>query len=242
MGGGWRTPSPVGTDAEGDVAARTPRPAPRLSPKPPRTRVRLPTLELFGAMHGGAFSASQRALTEREIELARPIFADSIRYDDVRIVEAWFANSPTTLGNFIRITPDTRISDAILMHELAHVWQFQTRGTEYISNSLCAQVSAMIVEGDRNAAYRVAVSEIERAQSILDLPAEKQAMVVEIYFRSESARSHPAFQRMIREVQAARPLPVHAILHEAAWGPQRPGLFPSDDENPPVVPLIRIEF
>jgi hypothetical protein len=224
------------------VAARTRRPGPRLSPRPPRSRLRLPTLELFGALHGGAFSASQRPLTQRELELARPIFGASIRYDDVRIVEAWFANAPTTLGNHIRITPDSRISDAILIHELAHIWQFQTRGTEYISNSLCAQVSAMIAEGDRSGAYRVAMTEIERAATILDLPAEKQAMVVEIYFRSESARSNPHFQRMLREVQAARPRPMDAILHEAAWGPGRPTLHPSDDDHPQVVPLIRFEF
>jgi hypothetical protein len=43
-------------------------------------QTRFPTLELFGALHGDAFSGGARSLTITEVELAKPIFKDSIDY------------------------------------------------------------------------------------------------------------------------------------------------------------------
>jgi hypothetical protein len=107
--------------------------------------VRLPTLEVYLATQGSVFAERGRSLTLRERELAFPIFGNSLNYGAVRIAVAPIANAPTTLGNTIRISAllgRPGIPEHTLIHELSHIWQFQTRGTRYISNSLCPVASS----------------------------------------------------------------------------------------------------
>lgn len=136
MGGG-RIPGPVGRKPNrSGVRASSLHP-----PRPLGTGLRLPTLEVFTAINGGALSTRAHNFTRAEIALARPIFGESIFYDAVRIVVGSIANAPTTLGNFVRISPRHEangLPNAMLLHELTRVWQFQTRGPDYVSNSLCA--------------------------------------------------------------------------------------------------------
>ena len=43
--------------------------------------------------------------------------------------------------------------EAVLMHELAHVWQFQNFGWRYIPGSLFAQATSWLKTGSRRGAY-----------------------------------------------------------------------------------------
>lgn len=210
-------------------------------------RLRFPTLELFSAMHGGALSLGGRPLSTSERNDAVFIFQSSIDLDKVRIVNAVVANAPVTLGNFIRIGMDGRISRQTLIHELGHIWQFQTMGTGYISNSLCHQVSGAIATGSRNAAYEITEADL-RSRSIYDLPAEKQATIIEYYYADPNLRTDPVYIRFIAQVRSARPLPESMILEEAAFGPGRgrQDMFRDvggqRDNAPGTVPLFRLEF
>jgi hypothetical protein len=233
---------------------------------PTGVEVRLPTLEVYLATHGSVFAERGRSLTLHERELAFPIFGNALNYGAVRIAVAPIANAPTTLGNTIRISEllgRTGIPEHTLIHELSHIWQFQTRGTRYISNSLCNQVSGMIFQGDRNAAYRLSFEDIAKAKSIDRLSAEQQATLIELWFMdavlppsAPSAapigapipdyhlRQNPVAQSMLREVQAAEPLSIAEIIDEAAFGPGQRPLAPGSPGEPstPLVPLLRIEF
>jgi hypothetical protein len=226
-------------------------------PGPIGTELRLPTLEVFAALHGDLLSGEARRLTRHELELARPIFGAALAYDSVRVVVASFANAPTTLGNVIRISPEyqvTGIPDSTLIHELTHVWQFQTRGMRYMSNSLCQQMQAIITRGNRNFAYDLSGEDVVRAGSIDRLPAEKQAMLVELWYLEASLsfpgapapaplRDNPVCQSMLAEVQSARPLSLGQIIDEAAFGPGNPRLMPSPgDAEGQLMPLLRFEF
>lgn len=210
-------------------------------------RVRFPTLELFSALHGNALSLGGRPLGRAEREAARFVFHESIDLDKVRIVHAVVANAPTTLGNFIRIPMNGSIDRQTLIHELAHVWQYQTKGTQYISDSICHQVGAAITTGSRNAAYVVTDADL-RVRSIHDLPAEKQAVIVETFFAESNVRTDPNYKRFIEQVRRARPLPESLILEEAAFGPGggRRDIFEDPGRPganaPGTVPIIRIEF
>ena len=210
-------------------------------------RLRLPTLELFSALHGGALSLGGRSLGRDERADAEFVFGNSINLDRVRIVQAVVANAPTTLGNYIRIPMDGSISRSVLIHELTHIWQYQTRGTRYISDSVCHQVGAAISTGSRSGAYGVTEVDL-RARSIDDLPAETQAMIVQTFFQVSDARANPDYQRFIRQVRQARPLPENIILEEAAFGPGggRRDLFDvpgrPGEPAPGTVPIIRLEF
>jgi hypothetical protein len=161
----------------------------------PALHVRSPVVEQLGAQFGWAFASGGRELKPRELEVARPIFGLSIDFRPVRVVKALFLNAPTTLGNYVRIENEKKFHDAVLVHELMHVWQYQTQGTRYISNSLCAQASAIWRTGDRNAAYEVFPNQLRDVRSIHDLSAERQARVVEFYFISTLMRSPDAEQR-----------------------------------------------
>lgn len=205
-------------------------------------RLRLPTLELFAARSGGAFASSGRPLLSDEVRDARAVFGDSIQLDAVRIVDSSVAAAPTTLGNFIRIPPQASLTRRVLIHELAHVWQFQTKGTQYISDSLWHQTKAILETGDRGAAYTVT---IVPGQSIHRYTAEQQAMIIEHYFARPGLRTDPEYSRMIGEVRRARPLPPSQIEEEAAFGSGDPFRWPEPDRaGRPlrVIPIFRLEF
>lgn len=207
-------------------------------------RVRFPTLEIFAATAGGALATRGTPLTSRETTTASSVFGNSINLSAVRIVETRIANAPTTLGNYIRVPPGYSMPDRILIHELAHVWQFQTRGTRYISDSVWHQTTAWLTRGGRGAAYDYT---IVTGQSIDRYPAEHQACIIEDYFAYPHLRTDPEYQRLIAEVRAARPIALSVRLEEAAGILGRPEIPSPTGELPGaegggIVPQIRIEF
>lgn len=170
--------------------------------------VRIPALEVFAQQAGAvsaALSDSIRPLTAAERKIAASVFQTSLRLDEIRIEEeAKIANAPTTLGNVIRLSKGYTMSDATLVHELTHVWQFQNKGTGYISNSVINQVAGMIGSGDRNAAYVVT---IEQGASFSSYSAEHQATIVEDWYAKPALRKDAEYQRLMAEVRGAVPPP-----------------------------------
>jgi hypothetical protein len=104
---------------------------------------------------GSAISAVQiatglepvgRELTDAEIDRMREVFGDSIDYDQVRVVEGdaglFSVNDRAFVhGNTIYMK-GSRDPD-LLLHEMAHVWQFQNGGTDYMSEALWSQEFSM---------------------------------------------------------------------------------------------------
>jgi hypothetical protein len=219
-------------------------------------RLRFPTLEIFAATNGAALAIDGRKLTSCEIESARSLFDDSLNYDEIRIVVALIASSPLTLGNQIRISPRIAaegLPSWLLMHELTHVWQYQTRGMRYISNSICHHFAAWTMTGAQAAAYELSGTDIVKAGSIRRLSAEQQAMLAQAWFLdcelrfpltrgqlvSQRVRENVACRRMLQELRSARPAPLSFRLEEAAWGSAAAVGF-SGTERPPT-PLVRLE-
>jgi len=139
--------------------------------------------------------------------------------------------APTTLGNTIRVPPSYTMPDHVLIHELTHIWQYQTMGSAYISDSLlhqaAATVSSFVRSGsaDRSGAYTYV---IVPGQSFYDYTAEQQASIVENYFRYPSLRADREYQRLIAQVRAARALNVTPAFWEeyAAGLPPRQWALP----------------
>jgi hypothetical protein len=227
--------------------------------------VRLPTLEVFALENAGALQTVGRSLTLDERAKARQMFGYSICYEPIRVISAPVVNAPTTLGNYIRVRPSATLTlnTEILMHELTHVWQFQTRGMRYLTNSICHQVAAISDSGGRDAAYRLTAADIASAKELDHLPAEQQAMLVEYWFVGASIplsaqnvgmqtakssriaiRNIAEAKMMVAQLRAARPLPLGFALEEAAWGTtmtsrrtQPPTSYDADE-----VPLMRFPF
>jgi hypothetical protein len=211
---------------------------------PASPRIRIPSLEILSDQLGGSLGRPGVPLTSQEIGLARPVFGESIVYGDVRVVVTTIVAAPTTLGNNIR-TAQRDMEHWVLIHELTHVWQYQTQGTRYISDSACAQLRAAIAAGDRNAAYSYTPGQ----RHITDYSAEQQASIVEDWFKRPALRTDANYMRYISQVRSARPtMTAQERYNEAMFGdtgrgggrslpPPPSGLEPSGTS-----PLFRVEW
>ncbi|MEP6871648.1 MAG: DUF4157 domain-containing protein [Anaerolineaceae bacterium] len=147
-----------------------------------------------GAIAGNAVSTDERALNNTvEIPYAREIFRDSIDYTPIRITRdsMYSAGAPLTIGNTIHLKSSwghfkgdtmelTNTGLETLIHEMAHVWQYQNGGLAYIPLSLIAQFGAFVSGGDRNEAYNW--REVHRAgRPWASWNPEQQASAVEDY-------------------------------------------------------------
>jgi len=206
-------------------------------------RVRIPSLEVLGDQYGGSLGRPGVPLTEQELGIARPVFGSSINFADVRVVVTTVVAAPTTLGNHIR-TPQRDMEPWVLIHELTHVWQYQTQGTRYISMSACAQLRAAIASGDRNAAYDYAPGQ----RNITDYGAEQQASIVEDWFKKPSLRTDESYMRYISQVRGARPtMTAQERYNEAMFGDTGRGRTrlpppPSGLEPSGTAPIFRVEW
>jgi hypothetical protein len=207
------------------------------------TVLRIPSLEVASMQYRGSLGRAGQPLTDLEVGIATPIFGSSINYSEVRVVVTTVIAAPTTLGNNIR-TPHRRMEDWVLIHELTHVWQYQTQGTRYISSSACAQLIAAIASGDRNAAYTYTPGQ----RSIYDYTAEQQAHIVEDYFKRPALRTNEHYQRYLAQVRSARPTMTaqerynEAMFGDTGRGPARLPPPPSGLEPSGTAPIFRLEF
>ena len=211
-----------------------------------RVRLRFPVLETFAYQYGWAFGRG-RSLDDAERRVAGEVFGQSLDLDPVRIVTTALAAAPTTLGDYIRTTGP--MSNATLIHELTHVWQYQHGGAAYISDSLCAQVAAWASSGSRNTAYDL-TGVVQAGKRFSEYTAEQQAMIVETYFSDPAVQSDAVYQALLDEVRRQQPVPAatrqRLIYEEGLYGPApRTDYLPSlpDDRSlPPIMPLFRIDF
>lgn len=120
-----------------------------------------------GVIAGDALTTRRRRLTPAEIEYADEIFDGCLNYEPIRVLrDSMFSSgAPITLGNTVCLKTEwdhfegdgmelTEQGRRLLIHELVHVWQYQTAGPAYFSKSLWAQFKAWCGEGSRNGAYR----------------------------------------------------------------------------------------
>ncbi|MFA4815021.1 MAG: DUF4157 domain-containing protein [Candidatus Gracilibacteria bacterium] len=135
-----------------------------------------------------------RPLTGGELLLAEVIFGDSIDYDQVRIKSGgsltWIYPG-VTLGNVIAFPEgaydETDIkAQALLLHELTHVWQYQSAGWGYVPRALYEEVFQQ--------AY---VIHYDESKSFTDYDIEEQGEIVAEYFLMGDRR----FEVYIEEIQ-----------------------------------------
>lgn len=132
---------------------------------------------------------SGRNLTSGEISLARELFKNSIRYEEVKIHNGkWFSKQPDNSG----MTPSGEIYvsgaykddygvegpelKGFIMHELAHVWQYQ-------NNILHVKTSAILESiwhlGNYDEAYKYT---LEDGKDLIEYGIEQQASMIQDYY------------------------------------------------------------
>ena len=187
--------------------------------------MRYPTLEAWAIQSPDFLATNSFPLTPDQIATARTIFGNSIDLTQVQVAETLLINAPTTFANTIRIAPGYTLNNRTLIHELGHVWQYQTMGSSYISSSINCQVGAMITTGDRNTAYEYT---IVPGQPLTQYNPEQQATIIEHYYAFPSLQSDPEYQRLIEEVRSASPTittPEEAMEQIPTFEPFSPDLF-----------------
>lgn len=181
-----------------------------LAPPKPGLSFRFPTWELGALVSQEAGSHGLSKLTEREKDIARWIYKDAIDLESVRVV---FAPSPTdypmTWGDTIRMPISQSLSTGTLIHELAHIWQYQTRGSSYISNSMLHQTCAVLAGYERDKAYEY---KIVKGQSLFDYTAEQQAQIIEDYSIAKAKHDDPHYMALIAEMRTHRSFKDHKQL------------------------------
>lgn len=219
-----------------------------------------PALEWAAIQLGAVANPFGRALYEWEYAIVHDLFQSGLDASRIRIVETRIMNFPTTLGNHIRVPPGwtfERGNRPILVHECAHVWQFQTQGTSYITDSVYHNVSGQIATGNRNVAYMN--YQLQPDSSIVDFTAEEQATIVGDYYEMTQiyttdpkpewvrlrSRDMAIYERLIAQVRAATPREDSMIYQRNLMNQPPPGVdfeTPGSSGFAPVMPLLEIRF
>ena len=136
-----------------------------------------------------------RPLTEAEIALARRVFGAAIDYDRVRIAQGGLGrfavttgsriNVPAALGSddFARARP---LTQAFFIHEMTHVWQFQTRPLWTLSSWAGVALTGGYGAGLKGYRYALPIAPWPT------LNLEQQASVVEHAFLLQAGHRSPA--------------------------------------------------
>lgn len=245
-------------------------PDPRLSDVPAdvlRSRRDRPVMITSPALEWSAIQLSAitspfgRALYQWEYEIIHDIFQTGVDASRIRVVEARILNAPTTLASQIRVPPGWSFEHGnrpVLVHEVMHVWQYQTKGTSYITDSVYHNASGQIATGNRNVAYMN--YRLTRGCNISDFSAEEQATIVGDYYEITRIYQNdpnppawvtlrqpdlPIYERLIGQVRSATPREDSMIYQRSLMNQPAPGMdfsTPASQQFAPVMPLLEIRF
>jgi len=169
-------------------------------------------------------SLSGRGLTEGELRLAREVFGGAIAYSRMRIGGGGFGPFAVTVGSRLFLPRHLRPADfaaaspamqALFIHELTHVWQFQTRPLWTLASWARAVATGGYGRGLPAYRYRVPFGAFAR------LNLEQQASVVEHAFLLGQGRRSPAMPAAATLADyAGAPFPVSAVQMRPGgpWG------------------------
>lgn len=127
-------------------------------------------------------------MTAEEIALAKPIFDTSLDYERIRINYCgpltWIYPALTT-GNTISFPNgfdgSNKKAQALFLHEMTHVWQYQNHGIGYLPRALFEEVT------EPNP-YTV---HYDASKHFLDYGVEEQAEIVAEYSLNQNASYLP---------------------------------------------------
>lgn len=157
---------------------------------------------------------NSRPLHAWEKKLARGIFGKSINYQRVRVDEYAFAGPRQfrlCYVSFYCINSWGKMDNSLLVHELAHVWQYQKLGIVYVPRALAAQRSP---EGYNYGGAQGLKEARLAGRSLHDFNLEQQADIVSDYYRicegyppqwgSAGVAALPLYEHFVRQLRGGR--------------------------------------
>jgi hypothetical protein len=150
---------------------------------------------------------NHRNLTDSEIDLARQLFGDAIDYSKVWVDQRSLLAAHHSIEAFVSfncINYRNAISDAVFLHEMVHIWQYQRFGSIYIALAWRAHRRENVYDyGGPYALYK----EMLRGSLFTSFSVEQQAEIVEDYYRlyqghpQETDLTAQAYIYFIRQLQ-----------------------------------------
>jgi len=151
-----------------------------------------------------------RSMTEYEIRQARRVFKSAIDYSKVTIADG----SPSaraisiggyarTLGNTINFPTGGSHDMAFMIHELTHVWQYQTTGASYAVKALWAQITEGYSYTPSGKTHSEALNEEHQAgKTLYGFNKEQQGDILSDYFkRLQANQDVSAYQPFVDDVK-----------------------------------------
>ena len=158
-------------------------------------------------------AVTERGLTAEEIAYLRPIYGDSIDYGAVRVQSGGLKQAvgfrANVVGNDVFLPESSFEADGTTLtaagletlgHEIAHVWQYQNRGADYLSGAIFAQVTEGATGVGTGGAYDW-VAAAGRGERFDDMNPESQAELASYIGQSigpDGEVDRAALQRLIR--------------------------------------------
>lgn len=148
-----------------------------------------------------------RKLSEREIDLARSVFGDALDTTNIWIDSRSIVCRHKTIEAFVTfeiINFHQRLDDAVLVHELVHVWQFQHFGAIYLALAWRAHRAERVYDYGGEVGLVTAMWE---GKQLLDFSVEQQAEIIEQSFRIQQGTEHvsplgkQAYAYFVRQLQ-----------------------------------------
>lgn len=153
---------------------------------------------------------THRSMTEWEIRQAKRVFGNAIDYSKVTIAEGSISAKigsafgyARTVGNTIYFPPGGSRNMAFLIHELTHVWQYQTTGWTYAPKAIWAQVTEgySYTEGGKSAKQSL-LDARAAGKTLFDYNKEQQGDILRSYFlRLQRSEDTSAWQPFINDIK-----------------------------------------
>ncbi len=151
-----------------------------------------------------------RSMTEYEIRQARRVFKSAIDYSKVTIADGSLSARAISVGGYARTigntinfpTGDSR-NMAFMVHELTHVWQYQTTGASYAVKALWAQIAEGYSYTPAGKTPDEALNEARQAgKTLSSFNKEQQGDILSDYFRRlQSNQPTAAYQPFVDDVK-----------------------------------------
>jgi hypothetical protein len=132
-----------------------------------------------------------RSMTSEEVAKASGVFGATVQFNLVRIDERAFIGPSWTdreYTSFHTISGWGAISDDTLIHELAHVWQYETSGAIYMPQAIHAQIKRGAGAYDYGGVANLQAKKTA-GQGIKAFNREEQAQIVQDFYRIKTGRA-----------------------------------------------------
>lgn len=152
---------------------------------------------------------SHRSMTEWEIREAQRVFGNSINYAKVTIAEGSISAKigsaggyARTVGNTIYFPPGGSRNMAFIIHELTHVWQYQTTGWTYAPKAIWAQMTEGYNYVEKGKTPEQSLMDASVAgKTLYDYNKEQQGDILRDYYRRlQQGKNTSAWQPFVNDI------------------------------------------